>query len=208
MALVPCKECKHQVADSAKTCPNCGVDSPAVAPKAGRAVAATPAAKVPANTSRNNKIAIVLVAVVAVLFAIAEFGGPSEAEKNAAQAAATTKRMADNKAAEEKKAAEAAACKQDLQCLGDKGLISATVRCPREVERLAKNSMKWTDKTFDVKFSHFRWKNQKEGEVTFIGDKAQFQNGFGAYVNVVYECDLNAAQDKVLDVRVREGRLN
>ncbi len=28
MALVECKECKHQVSDSAKTCPNCGVKNP------------------------------------------------------------------------------------------------------------------------------------------------------------------------------------
>lgn len=37
MALRPCRECNHDVSDSAKTCPHCGINSPALAgAKSGR----------------------------------------------------------------------------------------------------------------------------------------------------------------------------
>jgi hypothetical protein len=110
-------------------------------------------------------------------------------------------------AAREKAAAEKeAACKADLQCLGDRLGVAAAVHCVNPVEKMAKNSMRWTDETLEPKFSHFRWGPSKQS-VTMIGDKAQFQNGFGAHVNVVYECDLSPDGERVLDVRVREGRL-
>ncbi|CAN7595629.1 zinc ribbon domain-containing protein [Variovorax paradoxus] len=114
---------------------------------------------------------------------------------------------ADKAAAESKRSADEAACAKDLQCQGDKGSISAGIRCKSHVEKLAKNSMKWTDGTLEPKFGHFRWADKPAGSITFIGDKAQFQNGFGAYINVVYECDLDKSLNQVLDVRVREGRL-
>ena len=28
MALIPCRECKHEISKSAKTCPHCGIDHP------------------------------------------------------------------------------------------------------------------------------------------------------------------------------------
>lgn len=114
---------------------------------------------------------------------------------------------ADKTAAASKRAADDATCAKNLQCQGDKGSISAGIRCKSHVEKLAKHSMQWTDGTLEPKFSRFRWKNEKEGLITFVGDKAQFQNGFGAYTNVVYECDLDRSLSQVLDVRVREGRL-
>lgn len=114
---------------------------------------------------------------------------------------------AEKSAAAEKRFVENAACMKDLKCHGNKGTVAAGIRCAKHVEKLAKNSMKWTDGTLDSKFTHFRWRNEQDGSITFVGDKAQFQNGFGAYVNVIYECDLDRAQDEVLDVRVREGRL-
>ena len=106
-----------------------------------------------------------------------------------------------------KAAAEAAACKKDLQCWGDKGTVAAGIYCPKHVEGLAKHSVKWTDGTLEPKFSRFRWQKKDEASITFIGDKAQFQNGFGAFTPVIYECDLDGEQSRVLDVRVREGRL-
>lgn len=104
--------------------------------------------------------------------------------------------------------AESANCSpDDLQCLGDKGSISAGVYCSDQVERLAKHSAKWMDGLLEPKFSHFRWRNREKGEITYIGDKVQFQNGFGAFTNMVYECDMAMDGKTILDVRVREGRL-
>lgn len=142
----------------------------------------------------KNKVAETLLGLVVVVLAgwllVKCTSGDSEAEKKAA-------------------AEKAAACKTDLQCIGDKLSMAAGFKCPQEVERLAKYSVKWTDGTLEPKFSRFRWfmGDEKSGVVTLIGDKAQFQNGFGAFAAVVYECDMTVDGESVLDVRVREGRL-
>lgn len=99
-------------------------------------------------------------------------------------------------------------CKpDDLICIGSKGVIGASIYCKRAVENMAKHNVKWTDETFEQKFSRFRWKNMGTGEITYIGDRAEFQNGFGAYTPVIYECDMAQDNKTVLDVRVSEGRL-
>ena len=41
--------------------------------------------------------------------------------------------------------------------------------------------MKWTGGNFAMKFSRFRWTDEPGGPITYIGDKAEFQNDFGAY---------------------------
>lgn len=112
---------------------------------------------------------------------------------------------------EEKQAAEAAdsACMQDLECIGNKGTITAGVYCKEHIEKLAKNSAKWTDGALEPKFSRFRWKDKDAGIVTHLGDKVQFQNGFGAFVNMVYSCDLDMKKSPavVVGVDAAEGRL-
>lgn len=101
------------------------------------------------------------------------------------------------------------ACMNDLQCLGDKGMVAAAIKCPQHIEKLAKGAVKWTGGTLEPNFSRFRWTDEKNGIITQIGDKAQFQNGSGAYVNVIYTCDLDMknGQTEVLNVTANEGRL-
>lgn len=103
-------------------------------------------------------------------------------------------------------AAQASCAERDLQCFGDKGIVAAGVRCPRYIEGEAKHSVRWTDRTLETKFSRFRWASQGGGAITFIGDRAEFQNGFGAFTPVIYECDMPSDFEQVLAVRVREGR--
>ncbi|WP_146186239.1 zinc ribbon domain-containing protein [Limnohabitans sp. WS1] len=102
-----------------------------------------------------------------------------------------------------------AACAKDLQCFGEKALIHNTAQCKQAVEKLAKHDVKWTDTLLDSKFSRYRWRNQDKRIATLIGDKAQFQNGFGAYTKIIYECDVQQTGDKwaVLGARVKEGSL-
>ena len=109
----------------------------------------------------------------------------------------------------EEKIASEVACMQDLQCLGNKGVVLAGVYCPAHIEKLAKNSVKWTDGSLEPKFSRFKWKDKEAGIVTHFGDKVQFQNGFGAYTNMVYSCDLDMKTDggTVVGVDAAEGRL-
>lgn len=98
-------------------------------------------------------------------------------------------------------------CIKTLQCWGDKHNIAAAVHCEEPVEKLAKYTARWTDGAFEPKFTHFRWLEETEGIVTYIGDKIEFQNGFGAWQAHVYECDYNPKTERVLDVRARPGRL-
>lgn len=98
-------------------------------------------------------------------------------------------------------------CQMDLQCWGDKHNVAAGVYCDDYVEKLAKYSHEWTDGMLEPKFSHFRWKDRSKGYITYIGDKIKFQNGFGAWQNYVYECDLDPETNTVLDVRAQPGRL-
>jgi len=86
-------------------------------------------------------------------------------------------------------------------------MISASVYCPRKVENLAKHSFKWTDGFLESKFTHFKWRDQAKGVITYQGNRVEFQNGFGAFTPIVYECDLAPDNRTVLDVRVQEGRL-
>ncbi len=100
-------------------------------------------------------------------------------------------------------------CKpDDLTCLGNKYIANASVYCKRPVEKLALHDVKWTDGALDLKFSRFRWAPEGNGAITFIGDKAEFQNGFGAYTPVIYGCDVADDGRTVLNAYIiGEGRL-
>lgn len=98
-------------------------------------------------------------------------------------------------------------CRQELDCWGDKASTYASVLCPKHIERLAKNEHEWTDGFLGAKFTEYRWSDKEAGVVTLIGDSLKFQNGFGAMVNVVYECDIDPEPGEVINVRVSEGKL-
>lgn len=183
MALLVCHECAKPVSDQAAACPHCG------APVKKPPVAAGDAAAASTTISTPFGIALILVATIVVVLLAMRDNLKSRAKA----------READSK--------PVACAKGDLQCLGNQGISAASVYCPREVEKLAKHSVKWTDGTFESKFSRFRWRDPIRGEITYIGDKAEFQNGFGAFTPVIYECDMAADGQKILDVRVQEGRI-
>lgn len=116
----------------------------------------------------------------------------SDAEK---QAKAQAKAEADVK------------CAQDLSCIGEKFVVTVSGFCSQRVEQQAKNAVQWTDKALEQKFKYYQWGNQEKTVVTLEGDKVQFQNGFGAFVNMVYACDVDVKSGDVLGVRVEEGKL-
>ena len=183
MPLIKCHECGSDVSTEAKTCPKCG-------------------APVKDKNAEFTKQVLGGVFVFAIIWMVlAASCSSDEPEKEAA---------ADKKevASQEEAPPQPVKCQpDDLQCNGDSGSIAAGVYCPNEIEKLAKFSVKWTDAWYEPKFSRFRWRDQQKGEITYVGDKAQFQNGFGAMQNVVYECDMAADGKTILDVRVRDGRM-
>lgn len=111
-------------------------------------------------------------------------------------------------AAEREEKAEANACRNDLSCWSEKHSRAATVQCEPPIESAAQFTMEWTDGWFETRLSHMRWADREAGIVTYIGDSARFQNGFGAWQNVIYECDFDTINEVVVGIEVRPGRLN
>jgi hypothetical protein len=134
------------------------------------------------------------------------------AERQAArERQAEEERAAQKRQAEEERAArqreEDARCSTDLKCFGEKHWSAASVKCEPRIERLAKYNFEWTDKWYQQKLSHFSWHNRAKGMITYLGDKIKFQNGFGAWAIMLYECDFDASTGTVLEVRAEPGRL-
>ncbi|GAB1830073.1 zinc ribbon domain-containing protein [Achromobacter xylosoxidans] len=170
------------------TCKECGKE---VSDKAKTCASCGAPVKISIPKKKAHPLLIGVVTLGIVYFVLG--GDKGDASKPGASASKT----------------EASSCDAtDLTCLGNAGVVSAGVYCAREVEKLAKHDFKWTDSFLESKFDRFRWKDKKSGVITYIGDKAQFQNGFGAFTTVTYECDLAKDNKTVLAVRAKEGRLN
>lgn len=179
MALIKCRECGTEISDQAAACIKCGAP-----------VKPTKPIRQKGNMGCGTLIlgAVGFVAVMVVIGVLSEVSNKGDDAKSAPTAGN--------------------ACQKDnLQCLGDKGVLVAGGYCRASIEALAKYSVKWTDGMFNPMFGRFRWQDQKSGIITYVGDKAEFQNGFGAYMPVIYECDMSSDNKTVLDVRVSEGRL-
>lgn len=181
MALTKCRECGKEISTEAASCPHCGAPMKTAAPKNS-------------NTGMGCLGVIVLIAIIgwAVNSCTSSDAPPANGRSSASASGDGGSQ-----------------CKpDDLQCRGDQGVIAAGVYCKAPIERLALHDVKWTDGFMDQKFSRFRWTDQVGGGITFVGDKAEFQNGFGAYTPMVYECDMAPDLKSVIAVRIdREGRL-
>ncbi|MFE1572194.1 zinc ribbon domain-containing protein [Comamonas odontotermitis] len=178
MAIVYCRECKKEVSDAAVTCPHCGIAEPGKGAK-------------PKPTTKDSIIGLLILCgiVGGLVFACSD----SKEEKAAAAA---------------KVEADTAACKKDLQCIGDKASMVAARPCAAAIERLAKGEVTWTDGTLESKFPRFRWLDESKTHLTLLGDKVQFANGFGAKINIKYFCQVDMSGDSpiVLNVNAMEGR--
>lgn len=100
-----------------------------------------------------------------------------------------------------------AVCAKDLQCFGEKALLNNQAQCITAIEKLAKHEVKWVDTMLESKFSKFKWRSQDNQIITVLGDKVRFQNGFGVFTKIIYECDVQQTGDQwaVLRARVKEG---
>lgn len=127
-----------------------------------------------------------------------------EEERRLAAAAEAERAAAEDVAAKE---AEQAECREELSCWAEEHLLAASFACDSEVERLARYDFEWTDGFLGMKFTHYRWRNQDNGIVTYIGDQIQFQNGFGAMQRHIYECDYDTVAERPVEVRAEPGRL-
>jgi hypothetical protein len=189
MALIDCAECGHKISSSALACPSCG--APLDIAKSAKAIVAPTGAARQLNVTdpakASKKVPTWAVLFTLFVFCPLFFWFMSDLESRSESPGKKTE------------------CKTDLQCMGQENIFLAGAYCQDQIARLARYSVRWTDTT--RKFSRFRWLNKEQGSLTFVGDKVEFQNGFGAYMPHTYECDFDPASKKVLDVRAAPGRL-
>ncbi len=178
MKLKKCEACSVEMSPQASSCPKCGHPNK---PSSG-------------NISTGTGFLWIIIATVVMVWMLQDDDPPPKTK---------AQRIAAAETAEKKNAT----CRKTLKCWGEKHIINASVDCESAIERLALNSSKWTDSWAEQKFTHYRWKSQADGYMTYIGDRIQFQNGFGAMVNHIYECDYDPAHKKVLNARATPGRL-
>lgn len=133
----------------------------------------------------------------------------NDSPTNKSNASSNKQALADAERAalvKKKRAEEYEKCKKDLQCWGDKHALKAIYACEDLIEKRAKVSFKWTDGILGSKITHFRWKDKNNLTLTYFGDKIQFQNGFGAWQDMTYQCDYDPVNEKLLSVGVKPGR--
>lgn len=130
-------------------------------------------------------------------------------EQFVAERSAAARTRADAEAAAKlvEGTAEETQCRKDLICLGEKQLVWAGVMCPPEIEKLATYGTNWTDNWMELKFSRYLWLDKERGTLTMVGDALEFENGFGAKANMIYECDIDPVAELILAVRAFPGRL-
>ena len=98
-------------------------------------------------------------------------------------------------------------CRATLSCWAERTIVIASLSCRDQIERLPRYSFRWVDKWYEPKFSHYQWLNLPKGTVTYIGNRFEIQNPFGAWQPHVYECDFDPTTKQVLAVRAQPGRL-
>ena len=140
------------------------------------------------GTTAGQAIGGFVVLVLLVWGAIKIFGG-SDDNKPAAKAD-TPKNCAAN----------------DGQCLFDKNWIEAASRCRPLIEKSSKYDFEWTDGMMTPMFSHFRL-NEAKKQMTFIGDKVKFTNGFNAKITMTYNCPYDLQGKSIVDFGITEGKL-
>lgn len=103
--------------------------------------------------------------------------------------------------------AEEAKCRKDANCMASRVLGQASGPCSHEIERYSKYSFRWKDGLGEPRFVKAAWEDEAAGQLAFIGDRIQFQNGFGAHQDMKYICTYDTKANRVISARVYEGRL-
>jgi len=192
MALIKCKECGKDISTKAKICPNCGAPVPTKVNPTG------------IIKSLFRIIFGIVAGSLLLMFLFAKLANNNRESDQ--QTAAPPKQEQKTEQPTQPKISDAE-CMKDIQCWSERTLYDASLPCVRAIERMPNFSHRWTDGFLEPKFSRIRWIDQSTGKITFIGDKIEVQNQFGAYQGFIYECDFDPTSKKVLDARLFPGRI-
>ena len=89
-------------------------------------------------------------------------------------------------------------CDADAKCFAERHAGDAVGPCRRSVERLAQYDFEWI---VGQKFSVYERHTDNPQIITYSGDKIKFQNGFGAWQVMTYDCDYDVASGKAIEAR-------
>ncbi len=129
-----------------------------------------------------------LVTLGVILYFV--FGGDDEDGKAAPAKASTAKECAGS----------------DTQCLFDKYFVQASTPCRQLVEKSSKYDFEWTDGIVKPMFTQAINKSAKN-QLTYIGDRVKFTNGFNAKTTMIYACTYDYKAKELVDFKISEGRL-
>ncbi|HEO9033808.1 TPA: hypothetical protein QIF53_002124 [Serratia marcescens] len=94
----------------------------------------------------------------------------------------------------------------DARCLFDKYMVDAAIPCRGLVEKSSKYDFEWTDGIMTPMFSHMR-NDASKNQITYIGDKVKFTNGFNAKSTMTYFCTFDWKAKKVVGFKIDTGKL-
>lgn len=70
--------------------------------------------------------------------------------------------------------------------------------CKEAISSLAKYDFKWNDSMMEPAFNSYSWIDTDTKVIEMYGDRAQVQNGFGAYKKVKYSCRFNGNTGEII----------
>lgn len=175
MALVKCRECGKEVSNSAKKCPHCGIDSPAMSPV---------------------KAAFILIMIVVGL--VWFFSGDDEEEE---KAPAKPPETAEQKAARLAECKKSLQCWVDENEFKAMTVCKSVVDDIAKYEYEWLDGFSFTNyEPFSEKMA---WVDKEKGSFILYGRALKIQNGFGAWSRPTYSCEYDPTttigQFKILD---------
>ena len=99
-------------------------------------------------------------------------------------------------------------CSSDINCVVKDNLAADEPACKQSIEARAKWDFKWTG--WGSIFSGYRFSSHhpsSDAVIDYYGDELEFQNGFGAWMNMIYVCTVDTKKNTVVKVVVGPGHL-
>lgn len=207
-----CPKCRHKRNPSDTECPRCGIvysKFEEVQQQRRKELREKHFSGKQQTSKRYSKVIAAIVVIFVIFSAVSLL--KSSNKKKTAEAIAKQKQEAikeeEARIRQAQRKADYEKCKADLNCWGDRHDTDAIYKAEILIEKHAKYDFEWTDGFMEKKLSKVQWYNKSELTVSYFGDKIKFQNGFGAWQNMVYQVDYDPINDKVIGVRVSPGRL-
>lgn len=165
MKYIKCQSCGVDNNSNATACRSCGKPNPAVKTRIKRRL-----------HIGKKKIKIIKLSASVILIIIA---GIAVSNKPKVTPQKTLKQTYDQTKLR---------CDESLRCWAEKHMFDAAKICSKKIQAQAQYNYRWTNSTFEPKFSSYSWKNKKSGSIVYFGDRIEFQNGMGVWQSHHYKC--------------------